>query len=301
MYSGVLPTLRLLGAECVEVDVDDQGLSATRMDEILAAWPKDKKRPRIVYSTPVGCNPSGCSSSKERKKEVLAVMKKYDLLMMEGELCLCCLLTPDDPYYYLTQNLIPSYFELEPEFFPEGGHVLRFDSFSKLLSAGIRLGFATGPKDILHAIDVHTAGANLHTSALAQAVAFKLLQAWGIEGFLGHARAVADFYAARRDIFEKAAHEHLDGLAKWVQPVAGMFLWIDMSPAGITDSYSLIRNEALAKGVLAVPGQSFYPTGRKSSHVRVSFSVIDLDTETPEGFRRLAESIRDKRKELGLE
>lgn len=54
--------------------------------------------------------------------------------------------------------------------------MLRFDSFSKLLSAGIRLGFATGPKDILHGIDVNTAGANLHTSALSQAVAFKLLE-----------------------------------------------------------------------------------------------------------------------------
>lgn len=80
-----------------------------------------------------------------------------------------------------------------------------------------------------------------------------------------------------------------------------MFLWIDMSPAGITDSYQLIRNEALAKGVLAVPGQAFYPSGRASPHVRVSFSVIDLENEAPEGFRRLASAIKDKRKELGLE
>ncbi|BEI85072.1 hypothetical protein CcaverHIS002_0504730 [Cutaneotrichosporon cavernicola] len=252
VYSGVLPTLRLLNAKMVEVDVDDQGLSATRLDEILANWPADQKRPRVVYSTP-------------RKLDVLAVMKKYDLLMME-----------DDPYYYLTQNLIPSYFELETQVFPEGGHVVRFDSFSKLLSAGIRLGFATGPKDILHAIDVNTAGANLHTSALSQAVAFKLLEAC-------------------------SQKKYLAGLATWVSPVAGMFLWIDMSPAGITDSYKLIRNEALAKGVLAVPGQAFYPSGRASPHVRVSFSVIDLEEETPEGFRRLAEAIHDKRKELGLE
>lgn len=87
MYSGVLPTLRLLKAEMVEVDVDEEGLSATRLEEILANWPKDKKRPRVIYSTPVGCNPSGCSSSAQRKLDVLKVMKKYDLLMME-----------DDPY-----------------------------------------------------------------------------------------------------------------------------------------------------------------------------------------------------------
>jgi hypothetical protein len=62
------------------------------------------------------------------------------------------------------------------------------------------------------------------------------------------------FYAERREVFEAIARKHLDGLARWVSPVAGMFLWIDLSPAGITDTYELIRHEAYEKGVLAVPG-----------------------------------------------
>ena len=45
---------------------------------------------------------------------------------------------------------------------------------------------------------------------------------------------------------------------------------------------------------------SFYPTGRKSSHVRVSFSIVDLGEESDLGFQRLAEAIKDKRKALGL-
>ncbi len=65
---------------------------------------------------------------------------------------------------------------------------------------------------------------------------------------------MADFYAYRRNIFEAIVHKHLDGLATWVSPVAGMFLWVDLSPAGVTDSFDLIRKQALAKGVLAVPG-----------------------------------------------
>ena len=67
---------------------------------------------------------------------------------------------------------------------------------------------------------------------------------------------MADFYAERRQRFEDLAHKHLDGLAKWVSPTAGMCLWLDLSPAGVTDSYALVRTEALAKGVLAVPGYS---------------------------------------------
>jgi hypothetical protein len=35
------------------------------------------------------------------------------------------------------------------------GRVLRFDSFSKILSAGIRIGFVTGPAQLLDAIDRH--------------------------------------------------------------------------------------------------------------------------------------------------
>ena len=76
----------------------------------------------------------------------------------------------------------------------------------------------------------------------------------GIDGFLAHAQDVADFYAARRERFEAIAHKYLDGLATWVSPTAGMFLWIDLASAGVKDSFKLIRQEALAKGVLAVPG-----------------------------------------------
>lgn len=85
VYSGVLPTLRQLGAKCIEVDVDDEGLSAERLAMILDQWPAGEKKPRVIYSTPVGCNPSGCSSSAQRKLDVLQVMKKHNLLMMEGE------------------------------------------------------------------------------------------------------------------------------------------------------------------------------------------------------------------------
>jgi tryptophan aminotransferase len=132
--------------------------------------------------------------------------------------------------------------------------VIRFDSFSKLFSGGMRLGYATGPTKLVAALDVVTSATNLHTSSISQIVAYKLLQHWGVDGFMSHSRAVAQFYAERRVWFEEIAHKHLDGLASWVSPVAGMFLWIDVKESGIEDTQKLIMEEALAKGVLAVPG-----------------------------------------------
>ena len=69
----------------------------------------------------------------------------------------------DDPYYYLyfgDKPRPPSYFSLEAQVtnsdgVAEVGRVIRFDSLSKILSAGIRIGFATGPSVILDKIDTH--------------------------------------------------------------------------------------------------------------------------------------------------
>jgi tryptophan aminotransferase len=63
----------------------------------------------------------------------------------------------DDPYYYLYYGKAvrpPSYFTLELDE-PEVGRVLRFDSLSKILSAGIRIGFTSGPEPLVLAMNRH--------------------------------------------------------------------------------------------------------------------------------------------------
>lgn len=64
----------------------------------------------------------------------------------------------DDPYYFLYYGNAPrpaSYFTLEKQVLGEVGRVLRFDSFSKVLSAGFRIGWLTGPERLLTAIERH--------------------------------------------------------------------------------------------------------------------------------------------------
>lgn len=241
VYAGVLAQWQVLGIEPVEVPVDSHGLSDVELARVLREWPEGKKRPKVLYTVPVGSNPTGTSSPEDRKLKVLEICKENNLLILE-----------DDPYYFLASERIPSYFELETRVIPGGGHVVRFDSCSKVLSSGLRLGWATGPTQILQAMDVNSSQANLQPNGFAMGAMYQLLKYWGVKGFVEHGQRVAAFYAARRDKFEALAHKHLDGLATWVSPVAGMFLWLDVSP--IKDSYDLVMNEALSKGVLAVPG-----------------------------------------------
>lgn len=55
---------------------------------------------------------------------------------------------------------------------------------------------------------------------------YALLRQWGPEGLLKHCSHVSEFYRVKRDMFEAAARKHLDGVAEWTTPVAGMFLYI---------------------------------------------------------------------------
>jgi len=216
------------------------------------------------------------------------------------------LILEDDPYYYLyygkaTRPL--SYFNLELDE-PEVGRVLRFDSLSKILSAGIRIGFASGPEPLLTAMNRHTSVANLQACGVSQAITLKLLTAWGYEGFFTHTRTVSQFYQDKRDAFEKVLHKHLEGLIEWSSPQAGMFIWFKLllKPNGTDDtddgdSESIIRKNALEKGVLALPGTVFLPNGRKTAYVRASFSLLS-ENDAEEAVRRLKEVILDARKDL---
>jgi tryptophan aminotransferase len=157
------------------------------------------------------------TASLERRLEVLKIARAHHILIIE-----------DDPYYYLyfgSRPRPPSYFALDAQGEGRAGHVLRFDSFSKILSAGIRIGAVTGPDPLLRAIDAHTATANLQVSSLTQAITHTLMSAWGYDGFRRHTEKVSEFYRAKRDVFEHAMKKHLDGLADWDIPEAGMFFW----------------------------------------------------------------------------
>ena len=62
------------------------------------------------------------------------------------------LILEDDPYFYLhfSNEPVKSFLSMDTD-----GRVIRFDSFSKILSSGIRLGFTTGPKELLQPIMLH--------------------------------------------------------------------------------------------------------------------------------------------------
>lgn len=134
------------------METDEHGLIPESMVEVLMAAKKNFETdpstapppPKVLYTIPTGQNPSGATLSPARREQLLQIAKEWDLLVLE-----------DDPYFFLhygrTNDL-----ETDPEILqrkpleppPDSlfsmdseGRVIRFDSFSKILSSGQYLGW----------------------------------------------------------------------------------------------------------------------------------------------------------------
>lgn len=91
------------------------------------------------------------------------------------------------------------------------GRVLRFDSFSKIMSSGLRVGFITGPMTLLRRMELHMQTSSMHTSSLSQVLLYKLLSHWGKDGLISHFMHVKNFYKQKLDYMMCAVNKHLHG------------------------------------------------------------------------------------------
>uniref|UniRef100_UPI00358EF8C8 kynurenine/alpha-aminoadipate aminotransferase, mitochondrial n=1 Tax=Myxine glutinosa TaxID=7769 RepID=UPI00358EF8C8 len=277
VYTGVLDNLRPMGVRFLTIESDESGMLPAALFKALSSFQPTHRPPRVIYIVPNAANPTGVTLTLERKELIYQIAKEFDLLIIE-----------DDPYYFLQFNKsrIPSFLSLDTD-----GRVLRADSFSKVLSAGLRLGFLTGPKMLVHNVILHVQVSTMHCNMLSQVLVLQLLQIWGLEGFLEYTNKVSDFYQGQRDLMMESAHRWLNGLAEWNNPQGGMFLWIKL--AGITDTYDLVTRKARDNKVLFVPGRAFLPDNTMPSpYVRASYS-LPSQLQMDKGLKILAELLKN--------
>jgi kynurenine/2-aminoadipate aminotransferase len=298
-YSGALAILRPLGANLVGVDVDSEGLVPSSLAAALAKLPTSgAQKPRVLYTIVTGQNPAGVSTTAARKAEVYALAQQHNLCILE-----------DDPYWNLAfgRDKAPpagqeasyappvstSYLSLDTD-----GRVLRFDSFSKVLSSGMRLGFVTGPKPWVEQLNLSTQALSIHPSGVPQVLAARLLKTWGAAGWAKHVRATKLFYHRRRDVLLEIMERHFAGLnVSYDTPDAGMFVWIKVRGLG-SDAKTLIEDKAVKEKVLLLPGEAFLvdPAAQAAAkpdelYVRACFSIA-TDEEMDEAIRRFAGLLR---------
>ncbi len=278
-YPGAVPTFSAYEADVEQIEVDGNGMPIDELESTLDRLQAQGRRPKFIYTIPNFQNPGGVTMSLARRRRLVEVARERELLILE-----------DNPYGLLRYEgeALPTLYSLDAAAVGRGGAsdlVIYLGTFSKILSPGLRLGWAVAPRPVLEKLNLGKQGADLCSSPMTQmfvAAYFNERAGDGTAGWLEYVQTLRDLYRRRRDVMLESLEEHFGGRAGWTRPEGGLFIWATLD--GNVDTTDLL---ARAEGVAFVPGRAAYVDGRRgSSSMRLNFAGVP-DDDIREGIRRI--------------
>jgi len=251
------------------VRTDDEGMDPDDLERVLAADPRAK----LVYTMPDFQNPMGVTLSLERRRRLVELANRFDVLVLE-----------DSPYRDLRfeGDALPTLKSLDTE-----GRVVYLGSFSKTLTPGMRLGWAVASGEIRAKLGLLKLAADTQCSTLNMAAASAYLDRFDLDA---HVADVRGAYRRKRDLMLETIARTFPSEVRWTNPSGGLFTWLTF-PGGL-DAAAFMRDEAIPKAKVAyVPGGTFYPVTQEPNHARVNFSGVP-DDRIVEGITRLGELLQ---------
>ncbi len=246
-YVAALQSFTAHEARFASVRSDDEGMDTDALAELLS-----RQKVRLIYVVPNFQNPKGTTLSLRRRHALVELAARHKVPVLE-----------DDPYGELRFEgaALPPLAALDTH-----GLVVRLGTFSKTLAPGLRVGWATGPKELIRAMTVAKQAADLHTGTVSQRATAELLRHFDYEAHLGVLRSV---YGSRRDAMLAALARCLPPGTRWTRPQGGLFLWLTLpSPLRAEDLFE----EAVSQRVAFVPGAPFFAEKGQHEFMRLNFS-----------------------------
>jgi len=272
-YPGAIPVFCSYQADTIQIECDDDGMRIEELEAALARLDGEGRRPKFIYSVPTFQNPAGVTMSLERRRRLVELARSRELLVIE-----------DNPYGLLRfgGESVPPLYQLDG-----GDFVIYIGTFSKILSPGIRLGWAVAPPPVMEKVVLGKQASDLCTSTLTQ---YFVREYFGAGRWSDYVESVSGIYRSRRDAMIEALGRHFPPQATWTEPEGGLFIWATL-PEYI-DTGDLLA-KALRRDVAFVPGQAAYVDGRGRSSMRLNFSGSGED-EIREGIRRIGKTIAEQ-------
>ncbi|KAF9462610.1 pyridoxal phosphate-dependent transferase [Collybia nuda] len=217
-YPSALSAMIPFGIKPISMPMDSQGIRSDKLRSLLSEWDKYERnmpRPHVMYTIPVGQNPTGVTTEAARKKEIYDICVEFDIIIVE-----------DDPYYFLQQGpyvrpeerihdhisftsdedyiaqLAPSYLRFDYQ-----GRVIRLDSFSKTVAPGCRMGWFTCNSIFAERLERQSETSTQAPCGFGQSLVTALMLEWGHEGYIRWLRALRLQYKERRDFFVDCLHK----------------------------------------------------------------------------------------------
>ncbi len=268
-YPEAILTFVKQGAGFVAIETDKDGIIPSSLDSALA-----QQRVKFLYTIVSFQNPSGCTTTTARRRKVLEICRKHDVVILE-----------DDPYHYLRYDgkAPESYLSLAGD----DDRVIFMGSFSKIVAPGVRCGWMVAPSTVMPKLNFLRVSNEISLPAVIQYALFDFMKGRDLETYFGRLR---DVYRSRRDALVASLTKHLVPLGlEFDVPEGGFFLWGRIP--GLEDMIGFARYAIEAEKVGVIPGTIFFPEENSGLEtIRFSFAKVTPDM-AEEGARRLAKAL----------
>lgn len=275
IWLGAIFAFKNLKLRPVSIPVDDEGTDVAALERELRRLRDAEIRPKFIYTVSSFQNPSGITTTLERRRRIVELAHEYQTLIFE-----------DDAYHDLRYEgeRVPPIYTLD-----DHGTTLYLGTFSKIMGAGMRLGWLVAAPEIIGKLSVLKidGGTNIFASHVAAA--------WLPDHLDDHIATLRAVYHRRRDLMLASLARHMPDGTTWTRPAGGFFIWVTL-PDGIDTNRML--PQARERGVEYLPGTTCYLDGRGGNQMRLSFSFAQDDQIDP-GIKILGEIVRGELLEAG--
>lgn len=264
-FIGSLNTFRSYKVKLHGVPMDADGMNMDKLEEAL----KTQKNVKFIYTIPNFQNPSGITMSLEKRKKMYELAKKYGVMILE-----------DNPYGDLR-------FEGEDianiKSFDEDGIVMYAGSFSKVISPGMRVGFAIGPSPVVQKMIVCKQGEDVHTNIWSQLIIKEFMERYD---FKEHLKGLKEIYRKKAALAMDTIEKYLCPKIKYQPIQGGLFIWCTLPES--VDMNAFCKQAVLNK-VCVVPGTAFLmDESTPCQSFRINFST-PTDEQLVKGIKILGE------------
>ena len=268
-FIGALNTFRSYAVKLKGVPMEEDGMDTARLEQILKETPNVK----LLYTIPSFQNPLGICTSLEKRKEVYRICVKYGVMILE-----------DNPYGELrfAGEDIPTLKSMDTE-----GIVIYCGSMSKVMSAGIRVGFVLAPKPVIAKMTVGKQASDVHTNQFFQMLIAEYMENYDFDA---HIEKIRTIYRRKSGLMLETIEKYFPKEVCYTHPEGGLFLWCTL-PEG-ADMLEFVKF-AKEKGVSVVPGIAFnVEEDTPSRCFRINYSTPS-DEKVVEGTKILGLALQE--------
>ena len=172
--------------------------------------------------------------------------------------------------------------------FDEDGIVIYCSTFSKILSAGMRVGFVIAPDEVASKMVVSKQTSEVHTNLFFQILCHRYMTECDLDG---HIKDIQAIYRHKCALMLDALDKYMPESIRYTRPEGGLFVWCTMPENADADAF--VR-EATKNNIRVVPGATFNcDTEAPSKSFRLNFSTPS-DEQITEGIMTLGRIITNK-------